>query len=98
MYASTAEIALLLSAGHPPRASELQCGYQREGLCAAREVRPLGCRMYFCKDRDQHYQAVYERAHERITELHRQAKIPYGYVELTSILAQWRLDGEDKKR
>ena len=95
LYASTAEIALVLSAGDPLDAPELRCGYHQQGLCCAREKRPLGCRMYFCKDDDTRYQAIYERTHERISEMHRQEQIPYLYVELTAALAQWRTKGED---
>ncbi len=98
LYASTAEIALLVSAGTPPETAELRCGYQQEGLCVGRAVRPLGCRMYFCNEGDLRYQTIYERTHERIGELHQTAKIPYFYVELTAALAQGRSEVEDKKR
>src|SRR4029077_10178830 len=37
------------------------CPYQVDGLCAAREARPLGCRVYFCDENAQGWQqGVYE--------------------------------------
>jgi Fe-S-cluster containining protein len=98
LYASTAEIALLLSVGSPPEAPELRCPYQQKGRCVGRTVRPLGCRMYFCNEDDLAYQAIYERTHERIGELHQREEIPYRYVELTAALGQWRSGPEGKKK
>ncbi|MBT3279722.1 MAG: hypothetical protein HN909_07330 [Phycisphaerales bacterium] len=95
LYASTAEIALVLSAGNPADANELRCGYQQDGLCLARDVRPLGCRMYFCNEDHRDFQALYETTHQAIRELHRSENIPYFYVELTGILRQYRKDAKD---
>src|SRR5690349_17711 len=44
-------------AGNAPRG----CPYQVDGLCTAREARPLGCRLYFCDENAQSWQnEVYE--------------------------------------
>jgi Fe-S-cluster containining protein len=58
------------------------CPYQIDGLCTAREARPLGCRIYFCDERTTLWQNdLYERFHTRLTELHQQHAAPYAYVE-----------------
>src|SRR5262245_16386360 len=38
------------------------CPYQVDGMCTAREHRPLGCRIYFCDESAQQWQGPeYER-------------------------------------
>ncbi len=68
------------------------CPWQVEGLCAARQGRPLGCRIYFC-DRDGVLwrQELYERSHRRLVELHREYAIPYRYLEWRQALEQLAL-------
>src|SRR5688572_16070154 len=44
------------------------CPYQVDGLCTARNARPLGCRLYFCDENAQSWQnEVYEKYHARLT-------------------------------
>jgi hypothetical protein len=43
-----AEILLESSPGFPQPVSRDGCPFQVNGLCTARESRPLGCRIYFC--------------------------------------------------
>jgi hypothetical protein len=58
------------------------CPYQVEGLCTAREARPLGCRIYFCDETAQAWQEeVYERYHAQLKEVHARFGVPYRYVE-----------------
>lgn len=49
--------------------------------CKVRDVRPLGCRIYYCDPTylGVHDQAVYERYHRRIADLHEAHAIPYAY-------------------
>ncbi len=50
LFLSAPEADLLMSEGLPPSATidEDSCPFQINGLCTAREKRPLGCRVYFC--------------------------------------------------
>ncbi len=58
------------------------CPYQVEGLCTAREGRPLGCRIYFCDENAQSWQnEVYEKYHARLRGVHERFGVPYRYME-----------------
>jgi len=58
------------------------CPYQVEGMCTAREGRPLGCRVYFCDEGAQGWQnEVYEKYHARLKEVHARFGVAYRYVE-----------------
>jgi Fe-S-cluster containining protein len=64
------------------------CPYQIDGLCTARDARPLGCRIYFCDENAQHWQnEVYEKYHTRLKALHDAFGIPYQYMEWRAALA-----------
>ena len=64
------------------------CPYQIDGLCTARDARPLGCRIYFCDENAQHWQAeVYEKYHSQLKALHQTFNIPYVYMEWRAALA-----------
>lgn len=58
------------------------CPFQVKGLCSVHLARPFGCRVYFCDPTSTDWQnALYERLHRQIAELHEQAGVPYLYVE-----------------
>lgn len=58
------------------------CPWQVNGLCAAREGRPLGCRIYFCDESSNAWQAsAYERFHGELKRLHEMFGIGYSYTE-----------------
>lgn len=58
------------------------CPYQVEGLCTARQARPLGCRVYFCDPTAKAWQEeVYERFHAQLKALHEKHGVRYGYWE-----------------
>ena len=60
----------------------LGCPYQLNGLCAAHEARPFGCRVYFCDPASTDWQHdQYERFHAAIRELHERFGVPYWYAE-----------------
>ena len=96
LYVSTGELALLVSQGgadglEPGRSVRLRCPYQYGPRCRARAVRPLGCRVYFCRPVcPEHARARYEKYHRLIRLLHHRHRLPYRYVELTSALAELR--------
>ncbi len=58
------------------------CPYQVQGLCTAREHRPMGCRIYFCESEGQGWQeALYESFLTRLRQLHEKHDLPYEYRE-----------------
>jgi Fe-S-cluster containining protein len=59
------------------------CPFQVEGLCVARDPRPLGCRVYFCDPAYQRTgQAISERHLRRLKELADEAGIDWRYAPL----------------
>jgi len=65
------------------------CPYQVQGLCTAREARPLGCRLYFCDENAQHWQAeVYEKYHAQLRAVHEQFGLDYRYLEWRAALRE----------
>lgn len=63
------------------------CPYQIDGLCVARQARPMGCRIYFCDETAQDWQqTLYERYHARLRTLHESFAVPYGYLEWRAAL------------
>ena len=96
VYLSTGELALLARTPPPApeRSARLRCSYQVGPHCRGRGDRPLGCRIFFCRDQDPSGQSQrYERAHEQIRALHARHEVPYHYVELTWALGV--LQGQD---
>jgi Fe-S-cluster containining protein len=65
------------------------CPFQDRHLCAQREARPLGCRVFFCdKSSTQWQHELMEHGLERIRALHDDFAIPYRYAEWRAML-QW---------
>lgn len=87
LFVTGAELAAFLTA--PPTARQptwdgTGCPYQVDGLCGAREMRPFGCRVYFCdRSSDDWQHEHYERFQVAIREL--QDRFGVGYV-----YAEWR--------
>jgi Fe-S-cluster containining protein len=99
MYVTCLEIAWFLrqvagrSDGHSPLRGEIDvsgpCPLQRDGLCGVHDVRPLGCRVFFCERGTQQWQhALYERSLSEIRRLHDEHHLPYAYVEWRRGLAE----------
>jgi Fe-S-cluster containining protein len=87
LYVTPAELELLAEQPPPGAPEPMRCPYQVAGTCTARDRRPLGCRVYFCRGLppvDQ--QAFYERFHHALVELHRRHGLEYCYEELTTAL------------
>jgi Fe-S-cluster containining protein len=65
------------------------CPFQVEGLCTAREARPLGCRLYFCDENAQSWQSeVYEKYHAKLRAVHERFGLPYRYLEWRAALRE----------
>ncbi|MCX7700094.1 MAG: hypothetical protein N2039_04395 [Gemmataceae bacterium] len=63
------------------------CPFQVDRLCTAREVRPLGCRIYFCDPTYQETgQRIMERAIQRLKRLYEEEGLPWHYAPLHSFL------------
>ena len=91
LYVSTAELARLASVRPAARGTctPLHCPYHLADACTARNRRPLGCRVHFCRPpAPQWCEQIYERYHRDIRALHEARGIPYRYVELTAALAR----------
>lgn len=81
LYATGLERDLLRSADLPREsAGEKTCPYLAEGKCAAREVRTLGCRTFFCDEAaDRKGRELYERYRKRLAEISRRAGLEWDY-------------------
>jgi len=65
------------------------CPYQVEGLCVAREGRPLGCRVYFCDPNAQVWEnELYERYHAMLRAVHEKFGVAYRYLEWRAALRE----------
>jgi Fe-S-cluster containining protein len=89
LFISQPEAELLLEQGLPKDATidAASCPFQIEGLCTAREKRPLGCRVYYC---DPNYtgvgESISERYIARLKQLHHETGTPWDYRPLHHFL------------
>ena len=64
------------------------CPFQVAKLCGVHEIRPFGCRIYFCDATSTVWQQeAYEAFHGQLKRLHESLGVPYFYVEWRSALA-----------
>jgi len=85
LFLSNIEADVLLSAA-PPYATPVSdefCPFQKNNLCTARELRPLGCRVYFC-DPSYHEtgNAITEKYLQKLKQLASQNDVPWEYAPL----------------
>jgi Fe-S-cluster containining protein len=91
LFLSRPEAEQLLEQGLPENANvdETGCPFQIDGLCTARDRRPLGCRVYYC---DSNYAGVgevlSERYLRRLKELHDETGTPWEYRPLHVFLRE----------
>jgi len=89
LFISRPEAELLLEPGLPANATvdESGCPFQINGLCTARERRPLGCRIYYC---DPNYAGTGEALSEvyisRLKQLHEETGTTWDYRPLHRFL------------
>ncbi|MCW5764922.1 MAG: hypothetical protein KIT68_02970 [Phycisphaeraceae bacterium] len=63
------------------------CPFQRDNLCGAHAVRPIGCRVYFCDRAAERWQRdLTERAMAFVRSLHDRHALPYRYAEWRDLL------------
>ncbi|MFQ5429948.1 MAG: hypothetical protein ACE5E1_06520 [Phycisphaerae bacterium] len=71
----------------PPEPGSKGCPYQIEGICTAREHRPMGCRLFFCDSSSEEWQhAEYEDGLTRLKALSFRIGADYQYIEWLSAL------------
>jgi len=83
---------LALNGAPPDPEAEGWCPYFRNRLCTLRELRPLGCRVYFC---DPEYHGgpmceVSETAHRALKKVHADLDVPYLYAPFLELLRPGR--------
>ncbi|MBN2710836.1 MAG: YkgJ family cysteine cluster protein [Planctomycetes bacterium] len=90
LYATMLEAQHLLRlAGNGVEASQLRCPYQVEEKCTAREGRPLGCRLHFCKpspEQDLALEEISARHHRKLQDIHERNNIEWDYRPLLAML------------
>ena len=65
-----------------PMAGWPACPFLRQGRCGVHDVRPAGCRIFFCADSGGNWQQeLYRRCHQHIRRLHERLFVPYAYFE-----------------
>ena len=63
-----------------------ECPLLQDGLCSVHDIRPFGCRGYFCDPRATWQEATYERWHQQVRALHDELEVPYRYGEWRGML------------
>lgn len=85
LFVSHLEAEVLL-AGAPPYERPVSpdfCPFQKERLCQARDVRPLGCRIFYCDPSYQETgQMLMEEYLHRLKELTQAEGLPWRYAPL----------------
>ena len=104
LYVTTSELAFFVAGNRHrrrPVGSRQTCPYQRDGLCDAREHRPLGCRIFFCDPDAQSWQPDEYESHLRaLKQIGADFDQEYRYVEWLSALGDLDavLGGESSSR
>lgn len=63
------------------------CPFLSRNLCGVHDIKPLGCRIYFCDHSAQEWQRhLYERALAAIRDIHDRQNISYHYGEWRAML------------
>jgi hypothetical protein len=85
LFVTSAEMGTFLhELGHElPEPSAFGCPFQqRSDLCGVHNIRPFGCRIFFCDATSTDWQRrQYEHLHASIRSIHEQHEVPYFYVE-----------------
>lgn len=101
LYLSELEAEVLLDTAPPfaGPATPSGCPFQVEGLCVAREERPLGCRVYFCDPTFQEAMpGIIERGIRQLKELTDAEARPWRYAPLHEFLNEAPPDRPNARR
>lgn len=90
LFSTDLELAHLAAATPLRAGRDAQlCPWWVEGLCTAREGRPLGCRVYFCDEsKADELAALSERYHARLKQLHVASGARYLYAPFVRRVAE----------
>lgn len=75
------------------------CPFYRKRLCTLRDLRPVGCRVYFC-DPDYQANAMEDDAawaHAELQALHRELDLAYRYAPFVDLLAERARSAEGRR-
>jgi Fe-S-cluster containining protein len=68
--------------GNSPAERTAGCPFQVSNLCSIHEIRPFGCRIFFCDETSADWQQRhYEFFHSELKRLHERLAVPYFCVE-----------------
>lgn len=68
------------------------CPFQASGRCGVHEIRPFGCRIFFCDETATEWQQQqYECLHSDLKRLHEDLDVPYFYMEWREALRALQL-------
>lgn len=85
LYVTTLELAAFLhdlQTQGDPNWSGSGCPFQKDKLCSVHQIRPFGCRLFFCDATSTDWQHEhYQQFHGRLRQLHDQLTVPYFYLE-----------------
>jgi len=93
LYVTTLELATFL---HDlaalnlaaPSANPAGCIFQKNKLCSVHQIRPFGCRLFFCDSTSTQWQhEQYQLFHNRLRHLHGELGVPYFCLEWRQALA-----------
>jgi Fe-S-cluster containining protein len=98
LFLSRPEAQLLLKEGLPANSQidEASCPFQINGLCTAREKRPIGCRIFFC---DPNYagkgESISETYVDRLKRLHDDSGTAWEYRPMHDFLREFAAPASD---
>lgn len=92
LYVTALEVCYYLATGAmPPPPTGDVCPHAVEGMCHARDRRPLGCRIFFCDVAAQYWQGpLTEELLGRLRDLHAKLDVPYFYADWIGVLRALR--------
>lgn len=87
LYVTALEVCYYLSEHSPPPVTADVCPHAMNGLCHARDHRPMGCRMFFCDPKAELWQGPLTEKHlARLKEMHTELDVPYFYGDWIGVL------------
>src|SRR5712672_2973683 len=85
LYVTTLELATFLhdlQTSPNPQWTGQGCPFQLNKLCSVHQIRPFGCRIFFCDSTSTDWQQEqYQIFHTRLRQLHDELTVPYFYFE-----------------
>jgi len=96
LFVTALEAAYYLASGEPAAPVTVDaCPHAFGGRCHARARRPLGCRVYYCDPRAQHWQGpLTEELLARLRALHEELRVPYFYADWMAVLKAIEGEGQ----